>query len=182
MDRTVDLGTDIAHFFVFHPDDLADHADDPIYWYAYAFACRPEFEAGNLLGFATGREGGYRFRFTDGALTDAEKAAEAATWEFEFVVRHGRVLLDNGDHLPSDQARKWGKQAVWIKIPDGTYRVTVHALDPGDAAGKEARELPNYVLRWEETDREPATLVRSPPRQSSNRGGEHHRLRSKACP
>jgi hypothetical protein len=64
LDRTLDLGTDVAAFFLFHPDDLAHRQGDPIDWYTYDFACRPEFAAGRLIAFLTGSDGGYRFRRT----------------------------------------------------------------------------------------------------------------------
>ena len=49
-DRTVEIGTDVAGFLIFHPDDLAHRAADPIAWYAYSFAYRKESAAGRLVG------------------------------------------------------------------------------------------------------------------------------------
>jgi hypothetical protein len=38
--KRIFLGTDVATFVLFHPDDLAHRADDPIAWYSFgAGAC-----------------------------------------------------------------------------------------------------------------------------------------------
>ncbi|UXN75998.1 hypothetical protein N8D56_25040 (plasmid) [Devosia sp. A8/3-2] len=58
-DQTVEIGTDVAGFLIFHPDDLAHRAADPIARYAYSFAYMKESAAGCLVGFGTGSDGGF---------------------------------------------------------------------------------------------------------------------------
>lgn len=177
LDRTVDIGTDVASFFLFHPDDLAHRKDDPLDWYSYGFACRQEFEAGSLVAFTTGSDGGYRLRITDGELTAAEQARQTGSWEWGYTVRHGRVLLDNGDHLPSEEMFpiKESDAEQWVTVPNGDYRVTVYPIE------REDDSLPDYVIRFEPVDG-PLHIANSPappeliprkdsPPQSSEGGG-----------
>lgn len=145
FDQTVDIGTDVASFFLFHPDDLEHRQEDPIAWYDYGFACRKEFEAGNLIAFRTGADGGYQLRLTSGDLTDAERKLETGSWEWGYTVRHGKVLVDNGDYLPSVEAFDLEdvSEDQWVSLPDGNYRVTVHPIARKDDS------LPDYVIRFE---------------------------------
>ena len=76
------MGTDVAALFLCHPDDLAHRANDPLDWYDYGFACSKEFEAGNLIAFRTGGDGGYSLRLAGGNLTAAERAQETNSWEW----------------------------------------------------------------------------------------------------
>jgi hypothetical protein len=157
LDRTLVLGTDVAGFFLFHPDDLAHRAEAPLGWYGYDFACRKEFEAGRLVGFGTGSDGGFRFRVTTGALHEREERARVGSWDFRLRVRR-RVLLDNGDCLPNEDFCDEADEADerWIKLPNGDYRVTVHVLAWGQEQAQEqpdpnaaAEDLPHYVIRFE---------------------------------
>ncbi len=45
MNKMVDLGTDTATLFVFHPEDLREHADDLIYWHTYDFVCHASLKS-----------------------------------------------------------------------------------------------------------------------------------------
>lgn len=148
LDQTIDIGTDGASFFLFHPDDLAHRKDDPLDWFTYGFACRKEFEAGNLVAFLTGADGGYQLRLTSGDLTDKEKALETGSWEWGYTVRYGKLLVDNGDHLPSEEAFdvKKAPNDQWVALPNGDYRVTVHPIE------REDNSLPDYVIRFEQVD------------------------------
>ncbi|MBC8134531.1 MAG: hypothetical protein H8F28_01420 [Fibrella sp.] len=149
LEQTMDIGTDVASFFLFHPEDLKHRSEDPLDWYAYDFSCRKEFEAGNLVAFRTGGDGGYQLRLTGGDLTDAERTRETGSWGFGYTVRHGRVLVDNGDFLPSEEARAASKvpEGQWVDVPDGDYRVTVHPIV------REDDSLPDYVVRFEPVDK-----------------------------
>ncbi|MBC7809292.1 MAG: hypothetical protein H7145_24420 [Akkermansiaceae bacterium] len=157
LEQTVDIGTDVAAFFVFHPGDLQHRSDDPLDWYDYDFACRKEFESGNLVAFRTGGDGGYQLRITSGDLTSAEREHETGSWAFGYTVRHGRVLLDNGDFLPSGEARPIGKASKdqWVDVANGDYRVTVHPIARND------NSLPDYVVRFEPVDN-PLRIAASP--------------------
>src|SRR5262249_9022620 len=69
---------------------------------------------------------------------------------FPFVVRHGRVLLDNTDALPGlEQMTDPETADSWYEIPNGAYRVTVHPIDQSSEA---KRVLPDYVITFEPVD------------------------------
>ncbi len=142
FNQTVDIGTDVASFFIFHPDDLTYRKNDPLDWHAYDFACGKEFKAGNLIAFRTGSDCGYQLRLTDGDLTKAERDAQTGSWEWGFTVRHEKVFVDNGDYLPSDEGRSMSRapKSQWVEIPNGDYRVKVHPIERDDDS------LPDYVV------------------------------------
>jgi len=139
------IGTDVAHFVIFHPADLVHRDRDPIAWYGYDFAYHKESAAGRLIAWGTGSDGGYRIRLTTEALTDAEKAAACKGWSFPLAVRHGRVLLDNTDALPGEEQMSDPDtlDEGWYAIANGNYRVTVHPIDRS-----EDNALPDYVVRF----------------------------------
>ena len=156
LDRTVTIGTDGAQFFLFQPDDLKHRKDSPIDWVSYSFAVAPEFVAGNLVAFDTGGDGGFQIRLTTSDLTAREKRYAGTFCDFRLKVRHERVLLDNGNHLPCDEPRRDPiREDLWINLPNGNYRVTVYAIawdsEPG-AGGqngtRKASTLPSYVIRF----------------------------------
>jgi hypothetical protein len=171
--QTIDLDAEAASFFVFHPDDLQHREASPHEWVLYEFALAPEFAAGNLVAFDTGADGTYRLRLTRGELTARERAYASSSWDFRYRVRHGRVLVDTGEFLPSDSTSDLeeippgvagGPGTIpaeqWYAIPNGDYRVTVHAIDwerePGAVgAGGDARKsaLPAYVIRFQPVKR-----------------------------
>jgi hypothetical protein len=158
FDRTLYLGTDIASFYLFHPDDLAHRATSPLGWETCGFACRKEFEAGRLVGWSTGSDGGYGFRLTDGELTQREVTYRGCSWDFRLGVQHNRVMLDNGDCIPNAEYPRNppdGDDRRWIALSDGDYRVTVTAIEwdsePGaidDAGQVSENALTNYVIQF----------------------------------
>jgi hypothetical protein len=158
LDRTLLVGTDIASFYLYHPDDLAHRDESPHAWHMHAFACREEFEAGRLVGFSTGGDGGYRIRVTTEPLTEREQNLHVGSWEFRLRVRLGQVLLDGGYCLPNSfYAREVDLfDEGWIELPNGDYRVTVHSIDwstppVGECDLNEfelADALPHYVITF----------------------------------
>jgi hypothetical protein len=153
-EKTILLGTDVAAFVLFHPDDLAHRARDPLDWYGYDFAYGRESAAGRLVAFCTGSDGSYAIRLTTGDLTPAEAVDACPSWSFPLIVRHGRILLDNTDALPSDEQMKDLSSIGdhWFELDNGAYRVTVHPIECPDA-GSSAREAgtirPNYVIQFQ---------------------------------
>jgi hypothetical protein len=156
LNETFVLGTDIASFYLYHPADLEHRKSSPMAWTMYGFACRPEFEAGRLVAFDTGGDGGYKMRVTTGGLTKREKDWLAGSWQFRLAVKADRVYFDGGYSLPSDDYDESDRLGRWLDVPKGKYRVTVHAIDwssePG-AVNKEERAtasaLPSYVVAFE---------------------------------
>lgn len=57
--KTFEVDTEVATLMLFHPDDLAAHADWSTGWYAAAFAYAPLAKAGTLLAFGMGNDGIY---------------------------------------------------------------------------------------------------------------------------
>ncbi|WP_026869084.1 hypothetical protein [Inquilinus limosus] len=156
--KRIAIGTDVAAFVLFHPDDLAHRKDDPIAWYAYGFAWQRESRAGRLVAFGTGADGGYGLRLTTEGLTAAEAPLACQSWSFPLAVRHGRILLDNTDALPGEEQMTdpAGLPEQWFELDSDAYRVTVHALAwkeaPG-AVGADGRVSPDappdYVVVFE---------------------------------
>lgn len=159
LDRSLTLSTDTASFFLFEPQTLEHRRTSPMGWESYDFAASREFAAGNLVAFCTGGDGAYRLRITDGALAPLEQQRSNGSWSFRLKVRHGRVLLDNGDHLPCEATADetdedlfdLGKQ--WITLAPGSYQVTVHAISrPFNSAARRPQAqgphgaLPDYVI------------------------------------
>lgn len=146
LNTTLDLGTDVATFLIYHPDDLAHRADAPLGWYSYDFAYVREAAAGRMVAIGTGADGGYRIRLTTGPLTAAEAAAEQARISSPYVVRHGRVFVDNTDGLPGPERMldpdEYPNQ--WIELANGVYRVSVVEID-----WSEDDSLPSYVVQFE---------------------------------
>lgn len=157
VDAQVNIGTDVAALFLFHPEDLAHRAHAPIAWYGYDFAYRRESSAGRMVAWSTGSDGGYLVRLTTGSLTEAERPRASAGFAFPLVVRHGRIFVDNGDGLPGEEQMDQPDDlpARWVDVPTGSYRVTIHSIDRGDGGN----ELADYVLRFEPVDRTDAVGV-----------------------
>jgi hypothetical protein len=167
LDRTVIVGTDGASFCLFHPEDLRHREDAPGGWTDEDFACGAEFDAGTFVGWSTGGDGGFRIRVTDGELTPRESASVTASWDFRYRVRHGRVLLDNGDHLPPNEFDWPIRDDLWFELPDGDYRVTVSGIreddPPEPEVGREPCEddtLAEYVIRFQPVRRLEQVKVR----------------------
>jgi hypothetical protein len=167
VDQTVVVGTDGASYFLFHPEDLAHRRSSPGGWTADDFACGAEFVAGNLVAIDTGGDGAAPIRVTNGALTPREKARVSGSWPFRYRVRHGRVLLDGGLHVPHDTASKdQPPEDHWVAIPNGNYQVTVYAInrtirDAGGAGLDFDKTLPEYVFQFRPVPRLDPIKVRS---------------------
>lgn len=148
--REVSIGTDVATLLLFHPADLAHREHSPLGWYGYDFAYRRESSAGRLIAWSTGADGGYLVRLTSGPLTAAEQERARDKCDFPLIVRHGRVFLDNSDGLPGDGQMADAETLAdqWIEVPDGKYRVTVHAIDQRG----HLRDLADYVVVFEPVD------------------------------
>lgn len=144
------IGTDVAHFVLFHPEDLQHRGDHPIAWYAYDFIYGPESSAGRLIAWGTGGDGGFRVRMTTAGLHHEEQQAAGEPWQFPFIVRHGRVLLDNTDALPSREQMTPPENIedeFWLVLDNGAYRVGVYPIDRSDNG-----ELPDYVVTFAAVD------------------------------
>jgi len=140
------IGTDVAHFVLFHPEDLQHRDDHPIAWYAYDFIYGLESAAGRLIAWGTGSDGGFRVRMTTGGLHHEEQQAALSPWHFPYIVRHGRVLLDNTDALPGlEQMTEPDKidGKFWLVLNNGAYRVSVFPIDRSDNS-----ELPDFVVTF----------------------------------
>jgi len=157
LNRVICLNTEIASFFIFHPDDLQHRFHAPHNWSSSGFACRKEFDEGRLVTWSTGGDGGTSMRVTTGKLTQRELQWLLKSWDFRLRVRHGRVLLDGGDCLPADEYWDTPKDdhPGWIDLPNGDYRVTVHDINWYDEPGAtdfhgRPREgaLPDYVIEF----------------------------------
>lgn len=154
------IGTDVATWFIFHPDDLVHRKDDPINWWAEDFAIRKEFSTGTLVTVSTGGDGGYKIRVTDGSLTERERKYARHAKKFRLRVKHGRLYLDGGDALPCKMADKPEDfQNQWLEIPNGDYEVTVHVIDwskePGALTANDMetdQALPGYVAVFKSVD------------------------------
>jgi hypothetical protein len=82
LNQQVQIGTDIATLYLFHPDDLAHRWKSRMRWEFYEFAGGREFAAGSLIAWQTGGDGGYLLRLTDEALTADEVKHQAGAWDF----------------------------------------------------------------------------------------------------
>lgn len=179
LNQKIVAGTDGASFFLYHPDDLRHRVSSPLAWTAYHFACQPEFEAGRLVAFDTGGDGGYQFRVTTGPLTEREQKWLVGSWDFRYEVRHGRVYLDGGYALPSDSYFEESEDhpEQWVTLANGKYRVTVSAIEwhsePGaldDNGSVTDKALPSYVIQFFSVDTFDAIRVsRTPPRMETSK-------------
>ena len=176
------VGTDSASWFLFYPDDLKHRDQDPINWWSYDFAIKSEFTAGTMIGVTTGGDGSFSVRLTDEGLTEREKKHTVKSQTFRLKVRHNRLLIDGGYVLPSEEGEEISKDSAdWINIPNGDYRVIVHALtreqepgafDPERLATGQA--LPNYVVAFEKVQNFNAVEIpRSIPQLDAIEPSEH---------
>jgi len=171
LDRTIAVATDDASFYLYHPDDLAHRLKSPAGWQWFAFACRPEFEAGRLAIFSTGGDGAHQLRVTTGPLTEREQRMLVGAWEFRLRVRRGRVFLDADYRLPHDRLRERplaDDDRRWIDLPNGDYRVEVNTINFYDEpeirlpnGGLKPDALSSYVIRFQPIDNIDAVSVRS---------------------
>jgi hypothetical protein len=159
------IDTDCATLALFHPDDLAHRAADPLAWYVDDDAYRAESAAGRLVAFITGADGFFNVRLTTTVgLTPQEADFECTPWAFPLIVRHGRVLLDNTDVLPNDAWDPEPDNLIWFDLANGAYRVTVHPIARAEASYEQAHALPDYVITFESIpDIAAITVVDGPP-------------------
>jgi len=160
LEHRVTLGTDGASFLFYHPDDFPGRPGRPMECLGFDFAWNKE--VGKIIAFCTGSDGRFRFRITSGALTQREDRWRMCSAEFLYTVRHGEILLDNG----------CGYDSFTFDIPNGHYRVTLHAIDwseePGAMEMPPAEQLCNYVVCFEPvTDPARVNPVPWPPRMDS---------------
>lgn len=141
LEERVILGTDGASFLLYHPEDFPGQPDRPMECLNHDFAWNKE--VGKVIAFCTGGDGGFGFRLTSGALTARERRWRTCSAEFLYTVRHGEILLDNG----------CGYDSFTFDIPNGHYRVTLHAIDWSEEPGAEEmppeERLTNYVVCFE---------------------------------
>jgi hypothetical protein len=168
VDQTVGVATDVAGLFVYHPDDLKHRQTSPDGWVYTDFACGREFNAGTLIAFSTGGDGGYDLRLTDGDLTPRERPLVGNSYSFRYRVQHGRVYVDGGNFLPSDSPYKNKTEKIpesrGVAMPNGDYEVRVVAINrPDDDGGRGAgQRLPDYVLQFRKVKKLSAIPVLSP--------------------
>jgi hypothetical protein len=139
LDKTLSVGTDVAAWFLFHPNDLAHRRADPLNWWSYDFAIFKEFAAGTLVAVCTGGDGNSTVRFTNVGLTERELTYAFCWIDFRLQVKHQSLYLDGGDVLPAeecDEIEQCDPEGYgWIELPNGNYRVTVHAIAWYDEPG-----------------------------------------------
>lgn len=139
LDKTLSVGTDVAAWFLFHPHDLAHRRADPLNWWSSDFAIFKEFAAGTLVAVCTGGDGNSTVRFTNVGLTERELTYAVCWTDFRLQVKHQSLYLDGGDVLPAeecDEIEQCDPEGYgWIELPNGNYRVTVHAIAWYDEPG-----------------------------------------------
>ena len=139
LDKTLSVGTDVAAWFLFHPHDLAHRRADPLNWWSSDFAIFKEFAAGTLVAVCTGGDGNSTVRLTNVGLTERELTYAVCWADFRLQVQHQSLYLDGGDVLPAeecDEIEQCDPEGYgWIELPNGNYRVTVHAIAWYDEPG-----------------------------------------------
>jgi hypothetical protein len=83
-----------------------------------------------------------------------EEKALVVSQAFRYVVEDERLYWDNTDCLPSEDTfeRAEDDPHGWLELPNGRYRVTVHALDwfsLPDAEREAAGDISHYIVRVE---------------------------------
>lgn len=160
--KTIGIGTDVAMLLVFHPDSLLHHKDDPIAWYSAPSVTRKDLEEGNLVGFWTGSDGGYRVRMTTGDLTVLEKEFSRCSADLRLKVEHGWVALDNSSGLPGEEqmSNPKGFPNRQFKLDNGNYRVTITGINWHKAPGgvdenglSNKNSLPSYVVQFQPVEK-----------------------------
>jgi hypothetical protein len=156
IDRVIRVGTDVAAFYLFHLEDLAHRRNAHPKWLA---DCAEEMASGSLVAFETGGGGGFSFRITSGKLTRLEQAHRCCGWTFRAAVRHGQLFLDGGEYIPfkqnkydpRDTSDRWYETIMdrWVDVPNGNYRVSVHAIQNSTNDGEPIDGLTSYVIQFE---------------------------------
>jgi hypothetical protein len=151
-DKLYKLGTDVAGFVFFHPARLAHRKNDPTGWCWDDFT--EEFRTGRLVAFCTGSDGQFTMKFVRRPLTPAEEKVLVVKEFFRYDVRDGRLYWDNTNCLPCEDRfdNAEDDKDGWLELPNGSYRVTVHALDwfsIPDAEREAEADISHYVVRLE---------------------------------
>jgi hypothetical protein len=149
------LGTDVAAFMFFHPGRLEHRKDDPIDWWDSDF--RSDFVAGRFVAFCTSSDGQFTMKFVRRELTPVENQALVARQSFRYHVQDGRLYWDNANNLPSEDRVSDAEDDPegWLTVPNGRYRLTVHALDwfsIPDADREAAGDITHYIVRFERVE------------------------------
>lgn len=151
-DKLYKLGTDVAGFALYHPARLIHRKDAPIGWWGHDFA--EEFRTGRMVAFCTGSDGTFTTKFVKRPLTPTEERALVVKECFRYDARDGRLYWDNTNCLPSEDSFEDAKDDIhgWLELPNGPYRVTVHAMDwfsIPDAERKAEADIAHYLVRFE---------------------------------
>lgn len=167
VNQTVGLGTDVAGFFIYHPDDLKHRETSPSDWMLTDFACGREFNNGTLIAFSTGGDGGYDLRLTDGDLTPRERPLVGNSYRFRYRVQHGRVYVDEGNYLPYEESSRRKEkipESQGVAMPNGDYEVRVVAIrrPDDDDSGGVGQRLPDYVVQFRKGQKLSGIPVLSP--------------------
>jgi hypothetical protein len=153
----------VSAFVFFDDKALAHRKEDPIDW--WATDARAELEAGRLVAFCTGSDGTFTLKLVQRPLTASERRALISQESFRLQIDHGRIYWDNTDHLPSEDrmAKADDDPDGWLSLPNGAYRMTVHALDWFSVPTAEERaaekDISHYVVHIEKVDALDATAV-----------------------
>jgi len=146
LDKTLSVGTDVAAWFLFHPHDLAHRRAAPHNWWSSDFAIFKEFAAGTLVAVNTRADGNSTVRFTNVGLTERELTYAVSSADFRLQVKHQSLYLDGGYVLPAEECDEIEgcdpEGYGWIELPNGNYRVRVHAIAWYDEPG--ALDEDNY--------------------------------------
>ncbi len=115
---------------------------------------KEEFRAGRLVAFCTSSDGTFTMKLVRRPLTPAEEKVLVAKECFRYDVRDGRLYWDNANCLPSEDQFENAEddEHGWLEIPNGPYRVTVHALDwfsIPDAEREVEADISHYIVRFE---------------------------------
>lgn len=157
IERMIRVGTDWSAFYLFHPEDLAHRKASHPKWLSN---CAEEMASGSLVTFKTGGDGGFSFRITSGKLTKREHEHRCCGWDFRVAVRHGQLFLDGGDYIPFKQNKYDPRDTTdpwyetikerWIDVPNGNYRVCVHALrNVAEGTERLIEGLASYVIQFQ---------------------------------
>jgi hypothetical protein len=145
------LGTDVAGFALYHPVRLAHRGKAPLGWWEEA---EQEFREGRLVAFNTGADGTFTLKFVQRPLFAAEEKALVVSQAFRYLVEDGQLYWDNTNCLPSEETVEEAAADPdgWLELPNGQYRITVHALDwfsLPDAEREAAGDISHYIVRVE---------------------------------
>ena len=93
-------------------------------------------------------------KFVRRPLTPAEEKVLVVKECFRYEVQDGRLFWDNANCLPCEDQCENAEddEEGWLELPNGPYRVTVHALDwfsIPDTEREAQKDISHYVVRFE---------------------------------